>query len=103
MLSYGGEGMKLKNGEKVTIVYFKEESAVETEIRFKGTSDDMREVNPEWDGFELGERFNLEDEIVRVYGKKLYLADQDSNSEHTYLVGPVGMNASQINYEKLKY
>lgn len=88
--------MNLAANEIVKIFRFEDEELSNLHLAFDGDVAGMRDVKSGWDGFEIGERFNFEDEEVRVYQVRLSLKDQDSVKEHAYYVGPNGLNVYKL-------
>lgn len=93
--------MNFEDNMEVEMFLFEDEEGKNLRLVFSGNARDLRKVNKGWDGFELGERFTLEDEEVRVYKKRTFWKDQDSIPKHTYYVGPIGLNANKISFDEV--
>ena len=93
--------LKIDDSAKILIIYFSDEKAIKQEVIFRGSADQLRKkyLGNDWDGFNLGDSFHLNDEKVRVYVIKGDLVQKNNE----YFIGPDNLNSYKINYDKLRF
>ncbi|WP_368652822.1 hypothetical protein AB4Y30_13935 [Ornithinibacillus sp. 4-3] len=84
---------------EVMIVYFHDEAVKDLELIYNGTVKNLRKdhFGNDWNGFGLGDSFQLNDQKVRVYSKTRSI----SEVKDRYFIGPSHLNPNKINYKKL--
>ncbi|PKE73487.1 hypothetical protein CW670_11810 [Macrococcoides caseolyticum] len=96
--------MKVSNDARIAIVYFEDEQGNGQRLVFNGTANDLRkEQEQEFDGLDLGDRFYIEDEKVRVFLQQVSFSDNDEPETVYYFVGPAELDSHKINSHNLKF
>ncbi|TYS59566.1 hypothetical protein FZC76_22320 [Sutcliffiella horikoshii] len=92
---------KIDDSAKILIIYFDDEKSLRQEILFSGSAEQLRQnhLANDWDGFNLGDSFHLDDVKVRVYVKRSDLEQKNIG----YFIGPDSLNPNKINYDKLRF
>jgi hypothetical protein len=92
---------KIDDSAKILIIYFFDEESFRQEILFSGSAEQLRmkHLGNDWDGFNLGDSFHLDDEKVRVYVDRKDLEQKNIG----YFVGPYSLNPNKINYDNLRF
>lgn len=92
---------KIDDSAKILIIYFSDEKSLKQELLFSGSAEQLRKkhVGNDWDGFNLGDSFHLDDEKVRVYVKRTDLDQKNVG----FFIGPDSLNPNKINYDKLRF
>lgn len=88
--------------DEVIIIYFEDESAEDLKIMYSGSMQRIQEkyLGSDWTGFNLGDRFQLEDEKVRFFSKSRSILSTEKRD--VYFIGPMNLNSHRINYQNLK-
>jgi len=94
--------IKITNETKIKVIYFDDELALKQQKVFDGNVGAWRkDVSEDWDGFDLGDRFHIKDDKVRVFKVSENVNKSGVFNFLLYFVGPFELNPNKINYDNL--
>src|SRR5699024_2612728 len=90
---------KIDYEAEVIIVYFHNETAQDLEVIYSGTIKALQRdyLGSDWQGFQLGDSFKLNDKKVRVFKKNRSF----TSLRDRYFIGPSEIKPYDINYKNL--
>lgn len=95
---------KFINQAGIKVIYFDSEDVKYQETIFDGNVSAWREeVGADFNGYDQGDRFKLNEDTIRVY-KLIISKDVDGSiSNAIYYVAPNGLNGAEIKFGKIKH
>lgn len=91
--------MKLKDPAIVQLISFSDDIVSDQKVFFEGTAQQLRDqqFGLEWDGFNLGDRFTVEDNEVKVFKVTEEFGSNLEVSKIKYLIGPPHLDTVKVN------
>lgn len=105
MLAIGGELKmedKFESTALINVIYFKAEDTSSQSALFESTVEEWREeVGANWNGFDNGDVFLLNETQVRVYKKVRQINTVGKVAKEWYFISERGLKVSDINFDEL--